>query len=564
MGPKQGESAAVSYDDRTAGVANGTWRTRLHDQNGASTRMSDASLRNRPTTSRSSSSGSCHGGNSQIQLLHDDMTNISMSPGFNRGESLKRNYASADISSGTSSVDSSSASSGNVSLASSPGAVLFYPDSGCGLKEVTIPDEMHMQDLENNDRCNFCKARGVSPTEPDNIEMPSLDDVLNNQTQSPFSLTEFMAYLSQNHCLESLEFCMDTQRYIELYKSVHSGFAGSRMVISTDQREYERLIILWERIVDSYIRPNSPQELNLPYNVRDELLDLTKCRMPPSPDSLEHGLRVVKDLMNESLFIGFLFESRKEYMQTIMRYCTCSALTPNGASHLAGQDLTNGVNGMSQLSGHHEAKGNSFNKFNINRSYSVGKHDLIPTSQTTLGLNGQSSGSSSSSGKKWRFPSLHYGHQRRYSFTGGHISSGTGSPNSSSRPDSSDNSASTNYITPPLDAQRRRNSAYVIGLTPGAGSSGSASVTSSPGNTDYFGLSYDDVDEDQVSIYPSPRTPPDSSDTMQQVTSQRHDQGQHEIIGTDNHDLSKNESNMASAAPVKVWRRMSKKFKWRG
>ena len=42
---------------------------------------------------------------------------------------------------------------------------------------------------------------------------PTLQEVLDNTAPPPWTLSAFTAYLSQNHCLETLEFTMDSQRY---------------------------------------------------------------------------------------------------------------------------------------------------------------------------------------------------------------------------------------------------------------------------------------------------------------------------------------------------------------
>ncbi|KAK2071499.1 hypothetical protein P8C59_005918 [Phyllachora maydis] len=49
---------------------------------------------------------------------------------------------------------------------------------------------------------------------------PSLADILANAAPPPWTLSAFTAYLSQNHCLETLEFTMDADRYQTAYNTI--------------------------------------------------------------------------------------------------------------------------------------------------------------------------------------------------------------------------------------------------------------------------------------------------------------------------------------------------------
>jgi hypothetical protein len=49
---------------------------------------------------------------------------------------------------------------------------------------------------------------------------PTLNEVLKNTTPPPYSLGAFINYLTQIHCLETLEFILEVNRYREGYKSL--------------------------------------------------------------------------------------------------------------------------------------------------------------------------------------------------------------------------------------------------------------------------------------------------------------------------------------------------------
>ncbi|OJJ36725.1 hypothetical protein ASPWEDRAFT_108047 [Aspergillus wentii DTO 134E9] len=132
---------------------------------------------------------------------------------------------------------------------------------------------------------------------------PSLDEVLANTAPAPYTLSAFMAYLSQNHCLETLEFTLEAKRYRETYDSIHQS---DQSPIPADSQESQRLLMLWQRLLTSYIYPGSPREINLSSDVRDDILRLAGVVTPPSPNTLDVAVKLIHDLMEESIFLPFL------------------------------------------------------------------------------------------------------------------------------------------------------------------------------------------------------------------------------------------------------------------
>jgi hypothetical protein len=139
---------------------------------------------------------------------------------------------------------------------------------------------------------NFCQVR------------PTLDEVLSNTASYPYTLSAFMAYLSQNHCLETLEFTMEAKRYGETYRSISRVLGESP--IRTECPQTEHLRMLWQRLISAYIAPGAPREINLSSEVRDGLLEDAYATVPPPPETLDAAVRRMHDLMEESIFIHFL------------------------------------------------------------------------------------------------------------------------------------------------------------------------------------------------------------------------------------------------------------------
>ncbi|TGZ80328.1 regulator of G protein signaling superfamily [Ascodesmis nigricans] len=139
------------------------------------------------------------------------------------------------------------------------------------------------------------------------FKQPTLSEVLSNTAPPPYTLSAFMAYLSQNHCLETLEFTMDASRYRKHYNAVVGSSAAP---VSEDSKDCAFVRKLWKKLLDAYIVPNGPREVNLPCSIRDKLLSIPNCRTPPPPESLDPAVNIIHELMQESVLVPFLAESQ--------------------------------------------------------------------------------------------------------------------------------------------------------------------------------------------------------------------------------------------------------------
>ena len=137
---------------------------------------------------------------------------------------------------------------------------------------------------------------------------PTLRDILANISKPPWTLQDFMAYLSKNHCLETLEFTMDAGRYRKHYAKLLGRARVENGPQPIGDRKYMQT--LWQRLVDAYIRPNGSREVNLPANIRDSLLLLSPeeapAEIPPPPEELDLAIASIYELMEESVLVPFL------------------------------------------------------------------------------------------------------------------------------------------------------------------------------------------------------------------------------------------------------------------
>ena len=147
-------------------------------------------------------------------------------------------------------------------------------------------------------------ATKTQPSGPYCPRRPTLHDVLSNTSLPPWTLSAFTAYLSQNHCLENLEFTTAADRYRKRYDSVITHTAGVISIPDADERE--NLRVSWRSIMEAYIVPDGPREVNLPGDVRDKLLSMANRGFPPPPYCLDAAVKIIYALMEESVLVSFL------------------------------------------------------------------------------------------------------------------------------------------------------------------------------------------------------------------------------------------------------------------
>jgi hypothetical protein len=71
-----------------------------------------------------------------------------------------------------------------------------------------------------------------------------------------------------------------------------------------EESDYVRM--LWQKLLDAYIIPNGPREVNLPGAVRDRLVSLPFKTKVPDPAELKPATKIIFELMDESVLVPFL------------------------------------------------------------------------------------------------------------------------------------------------------------------------------------------------------------------------------------------------------------------
>jgi hypothetical protein len=165
---------------------------------------------------------------------------------------------------------------------------------------------------------------------------PSLADILNNETSYPYSLDDFATFLDQSYCLENLEFYMAVQRYTYYANNFYnyssspissldsdSILESSASPLSVVDPSYDddaslrgdgpaHLNFLKQKLHDlitTFVLPNSPKEINILAETRDDLLTNVFQYNNYHPSILDNVKDQVYELMGSSNFNQFLVEA---------------------------------------------------------------------------------------------------------------------------------------------------------------------------------------------------------------------------------------------------------------
>lgn len=142
------------------------------------------------------------------------------------------------------------------------------------------------------------------------FKLPTLDDILADRAPEPYTLEGLKDFMARNHCLEVLEFVLDVALYRQWYYVWDTATSASRCTATLRHQ--------WDHILSTYIRTNASKELNVPCNVRDDLLHAWRdaARQPVPPEHLDGAVDVAKDLMKENVYLPFIATVKTEKQRT--------------------------------------------------------------------------------------------------------------------------------------------------------------------------------------------------------------------------------------------------------
>ncbi|KAM0328461.1 hypothetical protein ACHAQA_004868 [Verticillium albo-atrum] len=80
----------------------------------------------------------------------------------------------------------------------------------------------------------------------------------------------------------------------------------------------DHICSLWDKLMQAYIIPYAPREVNLPARVRDRLLAQPCSPVPPRPSELDEAVAIVYELMNDSVLLPFIESLSPAHSETHM------------------------------------------------------------------------------------------------------------------------------------------------------------------------------------------------------------------------------------------------------
>ncbi|CAG8777233.1 10754_t:CDS:1, partial [Racocetra persica] len=156
---------------------------------------------------------------------------------------------------------------------------------------------------------------------------PTLIDILNNETSYPYSLDDFATFLDQTFCLENLEFWLAVRQYkYYTYNFYNSPDLltpnSSSLSLPTSDILYDDASLRGDapahseflkqklhKIIETFILPHSPKEINIEASVRDDLLTNVFTYNNYDSSILDVVSNQIFELMQESSFAQFLIEA---------------------------------------------------------------------------------------------------------------------------------------------------------------------------------------------------------------------------------------------------------------
>ncbi|KAI1319632.1 hypothetical protein EDD11_003625 [Mortierella claussenii] len=148
------------------------------------------------------------------------------------------------------------------------------------------------------------------------LSRPTLHQILLNQGRGQYTLDNFGAFLQSQFCYENLAFWLASRQYKlcaqSLYQSVHQSVPMFNLTVESTQflnqsqaRAFSDLQRKMRAILETFVLPSSPHELNLSDAIRCRLL---RCVTEGNyhPQVLEQARESVMDLMKCSSYPLFL------------------------------------------------------------------------------------------------------------------------------------------------------------------------------------------------------------------------------------------------------------------
>ncbi|CCH43554.1 Axin-1 [Wickerhamomyces ciferrii] len=121
--------------------------------------------------------------------------------------------------------------------------------------------------------------------------LPSYEEVLSGNSPAPYSRVAFANFLKKIHSLENLEFLIQSNNYL----------------LSEFEKEKS---LIWDHLYINFISNDSPKEVNIPFEYKDEFFKYFQIGELPSNELISNTMIIIKDLLRDAFF-QFLNSTKK-------------------------------------------------------------------------------------------------------------------------------------------------------------------------------------------------------------------------------------------------------------
>ncbi|KAI9470913.1 MAG: hypothetical protein EXX96DRAFT_586184 [Benjaminiella poitrasii] len=234
--------------------------------------------------------------------------------------------------------------------------LLFYFFIFALLLELPFNDIMMFSDITQKALSGFSSTSSqINDTAMWNI-LPdglTLEMVLEDKAPPPFSLKDFSDYLELTYCNENLLFyeavteyraqctaCFgrqqseDEKRVLKVDEDGGTRFdftsTTQTLLSPKEQLLFENLKYKFETILQEFVLSDAPQEINIPYEIRHQLLQSYQIQQSYHPSLLNPACQAVIELLRISAFIPFATDPSRIHSSTT----TTTTTAPRKSSSL--------------------------------------------------------------------------------------------------------------------------------------------------------------------------------------------------------------------------------------
>ncbi|KAG0077365.1 hypothetical protein BGZ93_003729 [Podila epicladia] len=174
------------------------------------------------------------------------------------------------------------------------------------------------------------------------IHKPSIHQILLNQGPGHYTLGNFAVFLQTQFCSENLAFWLASRQYklcaLSLSQSIQSALPEfnlhlefSSLLNETQSRRFADLQNEMFGLIESFIRPGSPYELNLTDVVRRRLLKNVEDQGDFHPRVLDQAREAILDLMKSTSYPLFLELSEEQAAALVLPSTLSRARSDSGS-----------------------------------------------------------------------------------------------------------------------------------------------------------------------------------------------------------------------------------------